>query len=67
MNEELKKLLSQPTASIPDVGRICFGVSRNSAYALARAGTIPTINLSPKVKRVPTAALRKMLGIEAVS
>ncbi|MGY4454047.1 hypothetical protein ACVWZR_008707 [Bradyrhizobium sp. i1.3.1] len=28
MNEELKTLLSHPTASIPDVGRVCFGLAR---------------------------------------
>ena len=25
MNEELRNLLSRPTASVPDVSRICYG------------------------------------------
>jgi hypothetical protein len=64
MNEELKALLSQPTASIPDVGRICFGLSRNGSYAAAADGGFPTIKVGKKTQRVPTAALRKMLGLE---
>jgi hypothetical protein len=65
MNEELKVLLSQPTASIPDVGRICFSLSRNGSYAAAANGDIPTIPVGKKCKRVPTASLRKLLGLEA--
>jgi hypothetical protein len=65
MNEELKNLLSQPTASIPDVGRICFGLSRNGSYTAAAEGSFPTIKVGKKNLRVPTAPLRQMLGIAA--
>jgi hypothetical protein len=64
MNEELRILLSRPTATVPDVGRICFGLSRNGAYNAAKAGGIPTIKVGGQYF-VPTAALRKQLGIEA--
>jgi hypothetical protein len=64
MNDELKQLLSHPTASVPDVGRVCFGLSRNGAYAVAKAGGIPTIKVGGQYF-VPTAALRKQLGLEA--
>lgn len=64
MNDELKDLLSKPTASVPDVGRICFGLARNAAYAAAKSGQIPSIRIGGKIA-VPTAPLRKMLGIEA--
>jgi hypothetical protein len=64
MNLELQELLSKPTASVPDVGRICFGLERNAAYAAAQRGDIPSIKIG-KLIRVPTAPLRKMLGIEA--
>ena len=64
MNEDLKDLLSRPTASVPDVGCICYGLSRNSAYAAAKSGDIPTIKIGKQLK-VPTAPLRAKLGIEA--
>jgi hypothetical protein len=63
MNEELRALLAKPTASIHDAGRICFGLSRNGSYAAAKKGDIPTIKVGGGYF-VPTAALRKILGIE---
>jgi hypothetical protein len=64
MNEELKALLSKPTASIQEVGRICFELGKGASYAAAKAGHIPTIRVGGGY-RVPTVALRKLLGIEA--
>jgi hypothetical protein len=64
MNEELKALLSAPTADVPKVGRICFGLSRNGSYAAAVRGEIPTIKIG-RLLKVPTAALRKQLGFDA--
>lgn len=66
MNEELKNLLSRPTASIPDVGRICYGLCRNASYDAARRGDIPTIPMG-RLKKVPTALLRKKLGLETAA
>ncbi|WP_035725819.1 hypothetical protein [Bradyrhizobium murdochi] len=63
MNEELRQLLSKPTASIPDVGRICFGLSRNGSYDAARRGDFPTIKIG-RLLKVPTAGLRRQLGLE---
>ncbi len=64
MNEELKSLLAKPTASIQEAGRVCFGLCRNASYAAAKKGDIPTIKVGGGYF-VPTAALRKILGIEA--
>ena len=64
MNPELEALLSKPTASVPDVGRICFGLARNASYMAVAKGDIPSIRIGGKIA-VPTAPLRKMLGIEA--
>jgi hypothetical protein len=64
MNDELKDLLSRPTASVPDVGRVCYGISRNAAYEAAKRGDIPTIQMG-KLLKVPTSALRAKLGLEA--
>lgn len=63
LNPELEKLLSEPTADIPDVGRICFGLSRNGSYAAAQRGEIPTIQMGRR-KRALTAPLPKMLGLD---
>jgi hypothetical protein len=62
---EVEKLLSQPTASVADVGRVCYGLSRNGSYNAARRGEIPTIRIG-RLLKVPTAALRRQLGLEGV-
>ena len=64
MNKELRELLANPTASVPDVGRVCFKLSRNGSYEAAKRGDFPTITIG-RLKVVPTAPLRKMLGLEA--
>jgi hypothetical protein len=64
VNEELKALLAKPTASVPDVGRVCFDLCRNASYDAAKRGDFPTIRIGRQLK-VPTSALRKQLGIEA--
>ena len=63
MTNELKALLGKPTASVPDVGKVCFGMGRNAAYDAAARGEIPTIRIG-RLLKVPTAALRRMLQIE---
>jgi hypothetical protein len=62
MNEELRNLLSRPTASVPDVGRICYGLSRNASYDAANRGEIPTIKIG-KLLKVPTSTLRAKLHL----
>lgn len=64
MNEELAKLLSRPVASIPDAGRIAFGLGRNASYDAANRGEIETIQFG-KRKVVPTTWIRKKLGVAA--
>ncbi|MET4295436.1 hypothetical protein ABIB06_005980 [Bradyrhizobium sp. LB8.2] len=64
MNQELQELLSKPTADVPEAGRICYGLSRNGSYDAAKRGDIPTIKVG-RLLKVPTAALRKQLGLEA--
>jgi excisionase family DNA binding protein len=63
MNEEMKKLLSNPTMTISEAGKV-FGMCRNKAYAAAAKGEIPTIKFGGSL-RVPTAVVRKQLGLEA--
>jgi excisionase family DNA binding protein len=63
MNEEMKKLLSNPTMTVSEAGKV-FGMCRNTAYAAAAKGEIPTIKIGRSLK-VPTALVRKQLGLEA--
>jgi hypothetical protein len=48
------------TISVPQAGRDYFDMSRNSSYAAAARGEIPTIRIG-KLLRVPVAALEEML------
>ena len=48
------------TISVPKAGKDYFDMSRNSAYAAAARGDIPTIKIG-KLLRVPVIALEEML------
>jgi excisionase family DNA binding protein len=48
------------TYSVEEAGRI-LGVCRNSAYALAKSGELPTIRLGRRLL-VPRAALERLLA-----
>lgn len=48
------------TLSVPDAGRIYFGLCRNSSYEAARRGEIPTLRIGRKLV-VPVVALERML------
>jgi len=50
----------RPTISVPTAG-IILGVCRNSAYAAAARGDIPTLQIGRNLL-VPTAPFRRMLG-----
>jgi hypothetical protein len=64
MDENLRlELLEKLTVSVEVAGR-AFGLGRNSSYEACRTGQIPNMRIGGKVV-VPTAPLRKMLGIEA--
>jgi hypothetical protein len=62
MSDELKAVLSRPTCSVEDFGKI-FGLSRNSAYDAVKRGDVPSIRLG-RLLRIPTAALKAKLGLE---
>jgi len=48
------------TLTVPEVGRIYYGLGRNAAYAAAARGDIPTIRLG-RLLRVPIAAMERRL------
>lgn len=62
MDKEIVELLSKPALSIwPDTAKV-LGVSRSTVYEMARQNQLPTILISRR-KKVPSAALKAMLGI----
>lgn len=52
----------RPTVTIDEAATI-LGISRMSAYAAAHAGELPIIRIGRRML-VPTAALRRMLGLD---
>jgi Helix-turn-helix domain len=52
------------TYDVPEAGRL-LGLSRNGAYAAAKAGLIPVLNVGRR-KLVPKAALHQMLAAAGV-
>ena len=48
------------TMSVPEAGRIYFGLSRNGSYEAARRGELPTIRIGARL-RVPVCRLERML------
>lgn len=55
-----------PTVSIAEAGRL-FGLDRSAAYRAAKQGFLPTVQVSERRWVVPTAALLRLLGWEAVT
>ena len=47
--------------TVPDAGRIYYGLSRNGSYEAAKRGDIPTIKIG-KLLRVPVRALEETLN-----
>jgi Helix-turn-helix domain len=52
--------IEEKTMTVPDAGRVYFGLSRNAAYAAAKRGDIPVIRIGKKL-RVPLRQLERML------
>ena len=50
------------TISVPEAGKKYFNLSRDSSYAAAERGEIPTIRVG-RLLRVPVRALERMLDI----
>jgi hypothetical protein len=66
MDDEIKtKIASQLTVSV-GVAAQAFGIGRNAGYEAVKAGQIPSIRIGGRIC-VPTAPLRKMLGIETAA
>jgi hypothetical protein len=53
----------QPLMTIAEAGRRAYGLARSASYAAAARGELPTIPQGRR-KLVPTAALRRKLGMD---
>jgi hypothetical protein len=59
----LGEILTEPSCTIPEAGK-ALGLVRERAYAAARDGYIPTIEVGSRRRQVPTAWLRRQLQLE---
>jgi len=48
------------TLSVPEAGKLYYGLSRNGSYDAARRGEIPVIRVGRRY-RVPIAAMERLL------
>jgi Helix-turn-helix domain len=48
------------TLSVPEAGRLYYGLSRNGSYDAAKRGEIPTLRVGRKL-RVPIAAMERLI------
>ncbi|NTI41586.1 DNA-binding protein [Rhizobium rhizogenes] len=60
----LEEALNEATISVPDAGRLFFGLARNAAYAAAKCGEIETIQIGGRL-RVPVVPLADKLGLRS--
>jgi hypothetical protein len=64
MDQEIRRAITENlTVSVELAGR-AFGLGKNAAYAAAKTGQIPSVRIGGRIS-VPTAPLRKMLGLDA--
>jgi hypothetical protein len=59
----LEEALTKATVSVPEAGKVFYGLARNAAYDAAKRGDIPTISIG-KIKRVPVAPIAERLGLQ---
>jgi hypothetical protein len=50
------------TISVPEAGKLYYGLSRNGSYAAAARGEIPTVRVG-RLKRVPVRAMEQKLEL----
>ena|SRR5215469_10455564 len=48
------------TMSVPDAGRLYFGLSRNGSYEAARRGDLPVIRVGRLLRVVPSVLERRL-------
>ena len=58
----IDEALSRPTISVPEAGKLFFGLAKNAAYEAAKNGDIPTIRIGGRIM-VPVVPLAEKLGL----
>lgn len=58
----IDEALARPTISVPEAGRLFYGLGRDTSYEAARTGQIATIRVGKKIL-VPVAPLAAKLGL----
>lgn len=48
------------TMSVPEAGRVFYGIGRDASYAAAKTGAIPVIQIG-RLLRVPVIAMERKL------
>ncbi len=64
MDAVIRDVLKENLTVSVEIAGQAFGLERNAAYRACKSGDIPSVRIGGKIC-VPTAPLRKMLGIEA--
>lgn len=63
-DEEIRKaIMSKLTVPVPIAAK-ALNLSKNGGYEAVKRGDIPSLKLGPRRIEVPTAPLRRMLGVE---
>jgi hypothetical protein len=65
MRDDIREILSQPTCSVEEFGRI-FDLSKNPAYEAVRRGDVASVRFGGRI-RIPTAPLKAKLGLSPAS
>jgi hypothetical protein len=63
-SEWVAQILSEPTTSVPNAGRMLGINGRNQSYEAAKRGDIKTLKFG-RTLRVPTSWLRRVLELDA--
>ncbi len=59
---QVEQIAKMPkTISVPEAGKIYYGLSKNGSYEAARRGDIPTIRVG-RLLRVPVAVMERKVG-----
>jgi hypothetical protein len=61
--KDIRKALTERVSVPVVVAGKAFGLGRNSAYQAVKEGQLPSVRIGNKIA-VPTAPLRRMLGLE---
>jgi hypothetical protein len=54
------QMTNRKTLTVPEAGKLYFGLQRDAAYAAAARGDFPTIRIG-RTLRVPVAAMERLL------